>query len=124
MSILANQQAACERTKDTRIPRVYDVFTSVFVWMFILILPFFLASLWPGPNYRYMLFPVGQFLAFMYAIVKGIGESAEFPFENEMTDVPLTSICVDIERELVEIVNNPEVIMPERHLPTMDGYLY
>jgi len=35
-------QSSCERIKDTPLPRAYDFFTRVFVWVFISLLPFFL----------------------------------------------------------------------------------
>lgn len=50
-----------------------------------------------------------------------VGEVNEDPFENRITDVPMTAMCNTIERDLKEMLGEtdlPEKMMPER------GYLF
>jgi putative membrane protein len=49
------------------------------------------------------------------------GAANENPFENLVTDVPLTSICNKIERDLLEMLGNEN--LPQK-LEAENGYLY
>jgi putative membrane protein len=50
-----------------------------------------------------------------------VGEVNEDPFEGRITDVPISALSIDIERDLMELLgetNLPSVVEP------IDGYLY
>ena len=49
------------------------------------------------------------------------GAANEAPFENLPTDVPLTALCNTIERDLRELLGEPD--LPEK-LEPVNGYLY
>ena len=49
------------------------------------------------------------------------GAANEDPFENQVTDVPLTALCNTIERDLREMLQEKE--LPAK-LHTVQGYLY
>lgn len=60
-------------------------------------------------------------LAFVFAIVQRTGEVNVEPFENRITDVPLTALCRIIERDARATLG--ETDLPAR-LEPRDGYLW
>lgn len=119
---LANYQGACERIKNTPLPRQYDFFTRLFVWTFATVLPFGLLSLFvTSPQLTVLIIPLTVIIAGMFTIMEKTGAANEDPFENRITDVPLTTLCNTIERDLREQLQ-------ERDLPAklepVDGYLW
>lgn len=118
---LANYQGGCERIKNTPLLRQYDFFTRVFLYTFILILPFSLIGDFTKMNMDYVMIPVSMLISFVFAIIGKVGEVNEDPFENRITDVPLTAICNTIERDLREMLG--ETDLPER-IEAENGYLY
>ncbi len=118
---LNNFQGACERIKNTPLLRQYDFFTRLFLYVFIGLLPFCLASDFEKLNIGYLMPPVSVLIAFVFATMGKVGEVNEDPFENRITDVPMTALCTTIERDLKEMLgqsNLPPKIQPER------GYLW
>jgi len=65
--------------------------------------------------------PVSVIISFVFAIIGKVGEVNEDPFENKITDVPLTDICNNIERDLKEMIGETE--KPEKLQPE-NGYIY
>lgn len=119
---LYNQQGACERIKGYPFPRQYAVFSRVFVDIFVILLPF---GLMPEvmkitPDYPWLLFPICFIVGWIFNAMEQIGDLSENPFENALTDVPMTAMCRNIEIDLREMLNEEEV--PERLQP-VDGVL-
>jgi len=107
---LANYQGGCERIKNTPLLRQYDYFTRLFLYTFIILLPFALVGDFARLELGYLMLPVSVIIAFVFAIIGKVGEVNEDPFENRITDVPLTALCNTIEIDLREILG-------ERDLP-------
>lgn len=118
---LANYQGGCERIKNTPLLRQYDFFTRVFLYTFMLLLPFSLIGDFSKMNIDYLVIPVSIIISFMFSIIGKVGEVNEDPFENRITDVPLSAICNTIERDLLEMLG--EVDLPKKHEP-QNGFLY
>ena len=59
-------------------------------------------------------------IAGVFVIMERTGAANEDPFENQITDVPLTSLCNTIERDLKDMLGEP---IPEKMNPE-NGYLY
>jgi putative membrane protein len=116
---LTNYQAACERIKTIPIPRQYDYFTRLFVHVFVVLMPLFLLSVFAQVVWAVV--PVSLVIAFIYAMVERVGAVNEDPFENRITDVPLSAICLQIERDLRELLGETE--LPPAPKP-MEGYLF
>lgn len=117
---LANYQGGCERIKNTPLLRQYDYFTRVFLYTFIVLLPFSLIGDFTKMNIDYLMIPVSVIISFVFAIIGKVGEVNEDPFENRITDVPLSALCNTIERDLREMLGEkdlPPKVLPER------GYL-
>jgi ion channel-forming bestrophin family protein len=121
---LANYQGGCERIKNTPLPRQYDFFTKIFVLVFATFLPFGLLGFFLTDSllpFTWMIVPLSTLIAGIFIIMERTGAANEDPFENLVTDVPLTSICNTIERDLKEMLG--EKILSEKLKP-IDGYLF
>lgn len=118
---LANYQGGCERIKNTPLLRQYDFFTRLFLYTFIFLLPFSLISDFMKLNMDYMMMPVSIIISFVFAIIGKVGEVNEDPFENRITDVPLTALCNTLERDLREMLG--ETPLPEKSI-SVNGFLY
>ena len=121
LASLANLQSGCERIKNTPLLRQYDYFTRVFLFTFILLLPFSLIGDFAKLNFDFLVIPVSLIISFVFAIIGKVGEVNENPFENRITDVPLTALCNAVERDLKEMLGETE--LPRETIPE-NGFLF
>ena len=118
---LANYQGSCERIKNTPLLRQYDYFNRLFLYVFILLLPFSLIGDFTKLGMGILTIPVSVIISFVFAIISKVGEVNEDPFENRITDVPMTALCNTIERDLREMLG--ETTLPAKATPE-NGFLY
>lgn len=118
---LANQQGGCERIKNTPLLRQYHYFTRLFLYAFMLILPFCLIGDFMKMGVGWLVLPISVGISFVFAIIGKVGEVNEDPFENRITDVPLDALCNTIERNLREMLGESE--LPAKHEAT-NGFLF
>lgn len=123
MLALANLQGTAEKIKTTPLPRQYDYFTRVFAILFALLLPFGMLSFFQSPDLQplsWLSAPLSILISGVFVIMERTGAANEDPFENQITDVPMTSLCNTIERDLKEMLGEslPEKMEPEH------GYLF
>lgn len=116
-----NFQGSCERIKNTPLLRQYHFFTKLFLLVFMVILPFSLITDFNKMGMPILMIPLSILVAFVFGVMGKVGEVNEDPFENRITDIPMTSMCNTIERDLKEMLE-------ENDLPTklepQNGYLY
>jgi putative membrane protein len=92
---LCNIQGACERIKNTPLPRQYEYFPRVLVALYCLLLPFGLVE---GLG---MLTPLASTLiSFIFVSLDAIGRDIENPFENTVHDTPMSTLTRAIEVNL------------------------
>lgn len=108
-------QGRCERIKNTPLPRQYGFFTRSFVWIFVLLLPFGLVQ-----HLGWGAFPVYILLASIFTITERIGKRTEEPFEQKLEDIPISSICRNIEIDLRQQLGETSTPPP---LKPKDGVL-
>ncbi len=113
-------QGSCERLKQTPLLRQYDYFTRLFLIVFMLLLPFTLIGDFIKIGIDVLMMPVSIIVAFVFNTIAKVGAANEDPFENLITDVPLTAICNAIERDLKEMLGESE--LPPKVEPE-HGYL-
>ncbi|MCB0645485.1 MAG: hypothetical protein KDC49_02410 [Saprospiraceae bacterium] len=118
---LANYQGGCERIKNTPLLRQYDYFTRLFLFTFMLLLPFSLIGDFTKMQIGYLIIPVSVLVSFVFSIIGKVGEVNEDPFENRITDVPLTALCNTVERDLREMLG--EMDLPQK-TKVENGFLY
>ena len=117
----SNWQGSCERIKNTPLPRNYHYFTRLFLYGFILLLPFCLLGDLSKLGADYFIIPVSFLIASVFAIMNRVGEINEDPFEDGLQDVPMTALCNTIERDLKEQLG--EADLPEK-MGVVQGYLH
>ncbi len=113
---LCNVQGACERIKNTPLPRQYEYFPRVLVGMYCFLLPFGLVA---GLG---MLTPIASTLmSFIFISLDTIGRDIENPFENTVHDTPMSTLARAIEINLRQNLG-------EREIPTevrpVEGFSY
>ncbi len=106
-----NLQGKCERIKNTPLPRQYAYFSKVFVWIFILLLPFGLVSVFSemAHNHIWVSIPIYVLISWIFYTMEAVGNSSEDPFENFINDVPMTALCRTIEIDLREMLGEKEL---------------
>jgi ion channel-forming bestrophin family protein len=118
----SKQQSAAQRINRFPFPRQYAHFSAVFVNIFIALLPFSLVNELAknDPGMLWLTVPMSVLLSWVFYTMEKVGDTSENPFENGLNDVPLTSICRDIEIEMKALLCESE--LPERMQPK-DGVL-
>lgn len=109
-----NHQGACEAIKSFPFPRQYAYYSKLFVWLFILILPFGLLTEFAkltGPAV-WLGIPLYVVIAWIFHTMEVVGDTSENPFENAVNDVPMTAICRIIEVDLRDMLNEEDIPAP------------
>ena len=111
-----NFQGGCERIRNTPLLRQYHFFTKLFLLVFMIVLPFSLVADFNKMGIPWLMIPVTILISFVFAVMGKVGEVNEDPFENRITDVPMTAICNTIERDLLEMLGEsvPPKLLPEK----------
>lgn len=89
----------CERIKKTPIPFSYSAFIKKFVFIYVLTLPIgWVFSL------GYFVIPIVPFILYVLASLELIAEEIEDPFGFDANDLPVDTICDNIEKHVSEIL--------------------
>lgn len=102
-------QGMAERIKNTVFPYYYNYFTVVFLWLFIVCLPFALVE-----DMGWGAIPMAIAVSFVFTILEKSGSVTEDPFESRAADTPMSSIVRTIEIDLLEMLGSPEVPSPTK----------
>jgi len=113
---LCDVQGACERIKNTPLPKQYEYFPRVLVTVYCLLLPFGLVE---GMG---LLTPIASsVISFIFLTLESIGRDIEAPFDNTVHDTPMSQLSRSIEINLRELAGT----MPTpREVKAIDGYVY
>ncbi|MBA9897743.1 bestrophin family protein [Burkholderia cepacia] len=111
-------QSRSERFKNFPYPRQYATVSSLFVRFFCLSLPFGLlnefnrlndsVSGFMHGNMVWLVVPCSVAVSWMYTSLEQVGESTENPFEGGANDVPISTLCSTIERDLKAMLGEQE----------------
>ncbi|CAN5124842.1 bestrophin family ion channel [soil metagenome] len=118
---LFNLQGGCERIKTTPLFRQYSVFSRTFVKIFIFLLPFgLLKDLSALASWGvWLTIPFSMLISWVFFTMEQIGEYSENPFDNSINDIPISSICTNIEidiKEMLDDVDLPAKMQPENNV--------
>ncbi len=104
-------QGKCERIKKTPLPRQYSYFSSIFVWIFILLMPPALVGEFEklGHSFIWASIPFYVLIAWIFHTMEIVGDNSEDPFENFINDVPMTALCRVIEIDLREMLDEDDI---------------
>lgn len=101
-------QGKCERIKNTVFPFYYNYFTQVFLWLFIICLPFSLVGLM-----GWLSIPMSIAISFVFTILEKSGILTEEPFNGIAADTPMKTLARGIEIDLREMINDDDIPEPE-----------
>ncbi|RNC92465.1 MAG: hypothetical protein ED555_05090 [Allomuricauda sp.] len=131
-------QGKSERIKNFPYPRQFATLNYIFVWIFILLLPFGIMEefegigdqiieylknnpayfeftqnlqLFIGKHFVWFSIPFSALISWVFHTMEAIGENTENPFEGGPNDVPITDLSRGIEidiRQLIDDENIPE----------------
>ncbi|MBP7644254.1 MAG: bestrophin family protein [Saprospiraceae bacterium] len=124
---LFDLQGKAERIKKTPFPKYYELYVNVFFYAFITLFPFSLVGKFGelsrniGHNITWLIMPVTILVGFVFAAIDKSGSETEDPFENKISDTPMTAICIVIERDLRQMLGETEI--PENLNPNEIGVI-
>jgi putative membrane protein len=119
LSKLYDDQGKSERIKNTVFPYYYNYFTSLFLRLFTLCLPFALVS-----HMDWAMIPICTAISFVFAILDKTGQITEVPFEGRAADTPLKTLCRGIEIDLREMINDDNIPAPLEDKEGKFGVVY
>jgi putative membrane protein len=107
---VVDAQGGTERIKNTPMPKQYDYFPQLFVQIYCVMLPLALVT-----NMGWYT-PLGSTLVgFIFLALDKIGRDLEYPFDNTVYDVPMTSLTTTIEINLRQLLG--ETVLPVSEKP-------
>lgn len=113
---LTNILGACERIKNTPLPRQYDYLPRILVTSLCVLLPFGLVE---GME---MLTPIASTLiSFIFVSLDTVGRDIEKPFENTVHDTPMTALSRSIEINLRQQLGDARV---PKEVQPVQGFVY
>ncbi|WP_233188702.1 bestrophin family protein [Tenacibaculum sp. SG-28] len=129
-------QGKSERIKNFPYPRQFATLNFVFVWIFIILLPFgmmqefevvghkILVSLsdhevksailhqlqvFVAQHFVWLSIPFSTLVSWVFFTMEAVGENSENPFEGGPNDVPITDLSRGIEIDIRELINDTEI---------------
>lgn len=116
---LGTAQGTIERIAGTPTLRQYDYFTRRLIALFALVAPFAVVGL--VPESVWLTTPLALLLSGTFIVLAVTGAANDEPFSGTVTDVPIETVCTQLEHDLFTVVGHREAPSP---LPPVDGYLW
>ena len=128
-------QGKCERIKNTPFPRQYAEYSRIFTQLFVFLVPFGLldvfathvdnatASMTDKLVWVVPLLLSSVLISWVFETMEAIGDASEDPFERSMNDVPMNALCRAIERDLRQVLDEPDDMIPPKEA-AIDRTLY
>ncbi len=115
-----NLQGGCERIKTTPLFRQFSIFSRIFVVLFIFLLPFGLLTSMNDLEHIghfgvWLTIPFSSLISWVFFSMEQIGEFSENPFDNGINDIPISTICRNIEIDMREMMGEKD--LPEKIEP-------
>lgn len=104
-------QGKCERIKKFPLPRQYANSGSTFVRLFLLLLPFGMASEFAklGEYGVWWSIPFTVLVGWVFHVMESVGDYSENPFQGMANDIPMHSLCRTVEIDLREMLGETEL---------------
>ncbi len=100
-------QGGCERIKFTIFPRLYTYYTTSFTWFFSTLLIITLVD-----EFEWQSLIVRALVAYVFLVVNHLGTDLKNPFENKMSDTPMSALCRTIEIDLRQMLGEKDLPSP------------
>lgn len=104
-------QGKAERIKNFPYPRQFATINRIFVWLFIILIPFGMFKEFDklGEYGAWLAIPFTTLIAWVFHTMDKIGESTENPFGSNANDIPITTISRGIEIDLREMLDEKDI---------------
>lgn len=104
-------QGKAERIKKFPLPRQYGNSSTIFVGVFIFLLPFSMVSVFHElSNWgAWISIPFSVLVGWVFVFMELIGDYSENPFEGLGNDVPMLSLCRTIEIDMREMLGETDL---------------
>ena len=122
---LIAEQGKSERIKNFPYPRQYATLNRLFMWIFVLLVPFGTIDAFidfgaeidafhpeVAPNLVWLNVPFAALVMWIFHTTERIGRVTENPFEGGANDVPITTISRGIEIDLLEMIGEDPANIP------------
>ncbi len=106
-------QGKSERIKNFPFPRQYATVNFIFVWIFLILLPFGMLKVFSDASW--LVVPFSMLVSWVFILMEMIGDYSENPFEGSYNDVPISSMARSIEidiRQMLDETDLPEPLKP------------
>lgn len=100
MTTLINNLGGMERIRNTPVPFAYAAHLQMFIMLYFLALPFGLYE-----KFHWISVPVIGIVSLILLGISEIGVEIEDPFGDDPNDLPMDSICENIEKNVKEILD-------------------
>lgn len=98
---LCDSMGKCERIKNTVFPTTYSLYINFALYLFILLLPFGLTEYLGAVQ---MILVILISAAFLF--IEKMAINLQDPFENKPTDTPVSTIAKNIDKDLMEMLED------------------
>ncbi|UPT68880.1 MAG: multidrug transporter [Sphingobacteriales bacterium JAD_PAG50586_3] len=120
---LYDSQGKCERIKNYPYPRQFATINTLFIWLFIFMVPFGMVKEFDklGNGMAWLTIPFSVIVMWVFTSLERVGESTENPFEGSANDVPITALSRTIEidlREMLDETDLPAALQPVNSILT------
>jgi putative membrane protein len=108
-------QGKSERIKNYPFPRQYATVNYIFVWIFLILLPFGMLNIFKDPNYinsSWLVLPFTMLVSWVFILMEMIGDYSENPFEGLYNDVPISSMARSIEIDIRQMLDETDLPKP------------
>lgn len=112
---LYSLQGKSERIKNFPFPRQYATVNFIFVWIFLVLLPFGMLNIFKDVDHLYTIWlalPFTMLVSWVFILMEMIGEYSENPFEGLYNDVPISSMARSIEIDIRQMLDETELPNP------------
>lgn len=120
-------QGQSERIKNFPYPRQYATLSYMFVWIFIILLPFGIVATFHDigveigkhystaqPYFVWLSIPFCTVISWIFYTMERIGRVGENPFEGSPNDVPISTISRGIEIDMRQQLGEERMTIPEQ----------
>ncbi|APD05925.1 UPF0187 protein [Flavobacteriaceae bacterium UJ101] len=132
-------QGKSERIKNFPYPRQFATLNYIFIWVFILLLPFGIMEAFEnigdgvleelnkhlehtsllhhfkefiGEHFVWLSIPFSVLISWVFHVMELVGENTENPFEGGPNDVPITSMARGIEIDIRQLIDDTDIPKP------------
>ena len=109
-------QGKSERIKNFPFPRQYATVNYVFVWIFLILLPFGMLTIFNDDlsqlSSGWLVFPFTLLVSWVFILMELIGDYSENPFEGLYNDVPISTMARSIEIDIRQMLDETDLPAP------------